>query len=134
MISSYVDAFVDATLQAYAALAPIFSPVSSQVYKPVQALADFCDLSEMTVALFLCMQVAGVLSFGLSQLKQPTVRKWYSTTFGLLLGFYLLGLAYFVVIAQIVCAYVAMVVMPTRRSAMFLGIALVGLIMVLRNL
>lgn len=67
-------------------------------------------------------------------LRDPFQRKWYSTSLGLFLGFYLLGIGYFIVIAQIVFAYLAMRFMPTRRMAFFTGIGAVTTIMVLRNL
>lgn len=69
MLYKTIDAFVDSSYALHATLLPFCTPISSWIYKPAEILASQMDVSLMVATLFLCMQAASVLSFGLSMLK-----------------------------------------------------------------
>ena len=60
------------------------------------------------------------LSLGLSLIRSPFLRKVYSTTFGLILAFYLNGFAYSFVLLTILAVYVPMALLP-RNQAVIVG-------------
>ena len=80
------------------------------------------------------MNLAFVLSLYLSQIKDLEARRWFSTFFGIVLGFNVHGFSYWVSVAAITAPYVCMVVFQEdRKRARNWGIAIVTVIMAIRN-
>ena len=74
-----------------------------------------------------------LLSLGLTFIKTPFIRKWYSTSIGIFAGFYVYGFGYFIVIAMDVSVWPIMAFLP-KQQAFWVGNAVAVTILTLSNL
>lgn len=53
-----------------------------------------------------------VMSLGLNFIKHPEIRKWYSSTIGLIFGFYVWGIGYIFVMLMFMSIWPVMKLLP----------------------
>ena len=90
------------------------------------------EVSENVATLFVTYQLGFFLCLGLTFLKDPQMRKWYSTLIGLLLGFYFHGVSYLVCILHFSCVYPLMKYLP-REKTLYPVVSVAALVMIVRN-
>ena len=93
---------------------------------------EMTELSENVATLFVTYQLGFFLCLGLTFLKDPQMRKWYSTLIGLLLGFYFHGVSYLVCILHFSCVYPLMKYLP-REKTLYPVVCVAALVMTVRS-
>ena len=115
-ITESLDSFVLAYYAVNEKLRKPFMPIEEIVYKPVYALMEMQMITETTATLFVAFQLSFLFSLGLNFIKDPQMRKWYSTLTGLMLGFYYHGVSYLFVIFHLSCVYPFMKYLPREKT------------------
>ena len=99
---------------------PKIEPILDLLYTPVTELAKLGP-SETLLAIFLTYLAMFFLSLLLSLIKTPFLRKVYSSSLGLFLGFYCNGFGFIYVLMSYAVVQLTIYVVPSRRFAYILG-------------
>ena len=97
------------------AIAPLFTPLTEFLYQPEMKVRELTTMTPVQINIFFAMNMCFIFSLCLSTIRCPTSRKLFSTTFGLFLGFYNLGLANWRAVLSVVCVYGCMKLFPKDR-------------------
>ena len=97
-----------------------FSHTLEMIYMPARELGAIVGVEETVAMWLITMILTFISSLGLSLIRNTFCRKVYSTTFGLIGGFYLNGFAYIFIIITFMLVYLTMVLLP-RKQAVIAG-------------
>ena len=83
-----------------------FKPLADVVYMPVSHVAGLLNRPDEELMFVFSALLSFVVCLALPYIRNPTARKWYSTLFGLLIGFYTYGASFFLWIAYVLAGYI----------------------------
>lgn len=87
------------------------------MYAPLDPIQELTKLNAARSAAFVCIISSFFLCLGLNFIKNPLLRKTYSTTFGILLSFYFWGVDAFLNLFMVLSTYLIMLVLPRNQAS-----------------
>ena len=103
-------------------IALFFKPMADIVYIPVSHVAQLLNRPDEEIIFVFSALLSFVVCLALPYIRNPTARKWYSTIFGLLIGFYTYGASFFLWMAYVPIGWLQMKLLPRRIAAITIPI------------
>ena len=104
-------------LELRADLVDYFTPLSDTMYAPLDPIEAALKLNRARSAAFICILSSFFLCLGLNFIRNPLLRRIYSTSCGIFLNFYFWGVDAFLNAFLILSTYAIMLLLPRNQAS-----------------
>ena len=104
-------------LEIRSSLETKFSSLGDTVYEPLDPLQKLTKMNTERTTAFVCILISYILCLGLNFIRNPLLRKIYSTSFGMLLCFYFWGVNAFLQVFMVVSTYLILLFLPRNLAS-----------------